>query len=70
MAPVSFIYFSFITHSIAKYIGNNFELSQVIEMVPVKLPDIMSRSIMFENMLSIRILEWLVIPAGYKIKGI
>ena len=41
-----------------------------MEMVPVKLPDIISRSIMFENMLSIRILEWLVILAGCKIKGI
>ena len=28
-------------------------------MVAVKLPDIMSRSITFENILSIRVLEWL-----------
>ena len=39
-------------------------------MVAVKLPDIMSGSIAFENMLSIRILEWLVIQVGCKIKGI
>ena len=31
------------------------------EMVVVKLPDIMSGSITFENILSIRVLEWLVI---------
>ena len=36
----------------------------------VKLPDIMSGSIAFENILSIRVLEWLVILLGYKIKGI
>ena len=40
-------------------------------MVAVKLPDIMSGSIIFENILSIRVLlEWLVILAGCKIKGI
>ena len=39
-------------------------------MVAVKLPDIMSGSITFENILSIRVLEWLVILVGYKIKGI
>ena len=36
----------------------------------VKLPDIISGSITFENILSIRVLEWLVILAGCKIKGI
>ena len=39
-------------------------------MVAVKLPDIMSESITFENILSIKVLEWLVILVGYKIKGI
>ena len=39
-------------------------------MVGVKLPDIMSRLITFENMLSIRVLELLVIMVGCKIKGI
>ena len=39
-------------------------------MVAVKFPDIMSGSITFENILSIRALEWLVIVVGYKIKGI
>ena len=39
-------------------------------MVAVKLPDIMSGSITFENILSIRVLEWLVILVGCKIKGI
>ena len=39
-------------------------------MVAVKLPDIMSGSIIFENALSIRVLEWPVILVGYKIKGI
>ena len=37
-------------------------------MVTVKLPDMMS--ITFENILSIRALKWLVIPAGCKTKGI
>ena len=36
----------------------------------VKLPDIMSGSITFENVLSIRVLEWLVILVGCNIKGI
>ena len=40
------------------------------EMVAVKLPDIMSGSIIFENILSIRVLEWLVILVGCKMKGI
>ena len=39
-------------------------------MVVVKLPDIMSGSITFENILSIRLLEWLVILVGCKIKEI
>ena len=38
-------------------------------MVAVKLPDIMPGSITFENILSIRVLEWLVILVGCKIKG-
>ena len=39
-------------------------------MVAVKLPDIMSGSITFENILSIRVFEWLVNLVGCKIKGI
>ena len=39
-------------------------------MVAVKLPDIMSESIALENILSIRVLEWLIILVGCKIKGI
>ena len=38
-------------------------------MVAVKLPDTMSGSKIFENILSIRVLEWLVILVGCKIKG-
>ena len=38
-------------------------------MVAVNLPDIMSGSITFEN-ISIRVLEWLIILVGCKIKGI
>ena len=36
----------------------------------VKLPDVMFGSITFENILSIRVLERLVILVGCKIKGI
>ena len=39
------------------------------DMVAVKLPEIMSGSITFGNILSIRVLEWLVILSGCKIKG-
>ena len=39
-------------------------------MVAVKLPDIMSESITFENVLSIKVLEWLAILVGCKIKDI
>ena len=39
-------------------------------MVAVKLPDIMSGSITFQNILFIRVLEWLVILVGCKLKGI
>ena len=39
-------------------------------MVAVKVPDIMSGSITFENTLSIRVLEWLVILVSCKITGI
>ena len=38
-------------------------------MVAVKLPDIRAGSIKFENILSIRVLEWLVILVGCKFKG-
>ena len=40
------------------------------EMVGVKLPDIMSGSIAFENILSVRVWEGVVILVGFKIKGI
>ena len=36
----------------------------------VKLPDVMSGSITFENILSITVLEWLAILVGCKIKEI
>ena len=36
-------------------------------MVEVKLHDVMSRSITFENILSLRVSEWLVILIGCKI---
>ena len=39
-------------------------------MVAIKLPDIMSGSITLENVLSIRVLEWLVILVGCKIQVI
>ena len=39
-------------------------------MVTVKLPDIMSGLITYENILSIRVLKWLLILVGCKIKGI
>ena len=39
-------------------------------MVAVKLLDIMSESITFENILSIIVLQWLVILVGCKIRGI
>ena len=39
-------------------------------MVGVKLPDIMSVSITLKNILSIRVLDWLVILVGCKINGI
>ena len=39
-------------------------------MVAVKLPDIMSGPMMFENILSIRVLGWLVILVGCKSKDV
>ena len=39
-------------------------------MVVVKLPDIMSGSVTFENTLSIKVLEWQVVLVGCKIKDI
>ena len=39
-------------------------------MVTVQLPNIMSGSITFENVLFIRVLEWLVILVGCKVKDI
>ena len=39
-------------------------------MVVVRSPDIMSGSITFNNILSTRVLEWLVVLVGCKIKGI
>ena len=38
-------------------------------MVSVELPDIMSGSKTFENISSIKVLEWLVVLVGCKIKG-
>ena len=40
------------------------------EMMIVKLPDFMSGSITFGDILSIRVLEWLVIQVGCKYKSI
>ena len=39
-------------------------------MVAVKLPDVLSESMMFGKILSIRVLEWLVILVVCKIRGI
>ena len=39
-------------------------------MAAVKLPDITFGSITVENILSIKVLEWLVILIGCKMKGI
>ena len=39
-------------------------------MVVVKLPDIMSGSVTFENILSTRVLQWLVTLVVCKIKDI
>ena len=39
-------------------------------MVAVKLPDIMSESMTFQNILSIRVVEWIVILVACKMKGI
>ena len=39
-------------------------------MVAAKLPDIMSGSIKFQNILSIRVLQWLFILVNRIIKGI
>ena len=41
-----------------------------LKTMAVKLPATMSGSITFENILSIRVLEWLIIVVGCKIKGI
>ena len=38
-------------------------------MMAIKLPDIISGSITFENILSTSVLEWLVILVGCKING-
>ena len=38
-------------------------------MMAVKLPNVVSGSVTFENMLSIRVLEWLVILVDCKSKG-
>ena len=38
-------------------------------MAAVKLPDIISGSVTYENILSIRVSEWLVILAGCKTNG-
>ena len=59
-----------ITCSIAKDIGSYFKLKRRSEMVADKLPDIMSGSIIFENVLSLRVVERLVILVSCKIKGI
>ena len=40
------------------------------EIIALKLSDIISGSITFENILSMGVLEWLVILVGFKIKGI
>ena len=40
------------------------------KMVAAKLPDLMCGSIIFKNITSIRVLKWLVILVGCKIRGI
>ena len=50
--------------------GINANSGRWLEIVAVKLPGIMSGLIILENILSKRVLEWLVILVGCKIKGI
>ena len=53
--------------NILEIIGNRDRWSEIMEF---KLTDIISGSITFENISSIRVLEWLVVLVGCKIKGI
>ena len=55
---------------LSNMLGITASLGRWSEMVAVKLSDIMSGSITFENIWSIKVLEWLLILVGCKIKGI
>ena len=67
---MSFINIRFIVWDIKKNIlGITENWGRWSDTAAVKLPDIMSGSIEFENK-SIRVLEWLVILVGFKIKRI
>ena len=66
IGSISFINFQSILPNILRIIANWGRWS---EMAAVKLPDIISGSVTFENILSIRVSEWLVILAGCKTNG-
>lgn len=50
-------------------LGISADWGRWLEIVVAKLPDILSGSITFKNVFSIRVLQWLVILVVYKIKG-
>ena len=69
-APVSFMNIRFLLILLSKILEIVANLGTWSDMEAVKLPDIISVSLNFWNILSTRRLEWLVMLVGCKIKGI
>ena len=51
-------------------LGTNENWGKLSDIIAVMLPDIISGEIKLENILSMRVFEWLVIVVGCKIYGI
>ena len=66
--PISIFYL--LPEILPKILGIIANWDRWSEIVALKLSDIISGSIAFENILSIGVLEWLVILVGFKIKDI
>ena len=67
--PISFI-IDFWVGGFDRILGTNENWGKWSDIVAVMLPDIISGEIKLENILSMRVFEWLVILVGCKIYGI
>ena len=68
--PISFIIVRYWVNGFDRILGTNENWGKWWDIIAVMLPDIISGRIKLENILPMRVFEWLVILVGHKTYGI